>query len=176
MAIVNYSKWFNPLSRKKPMNLKSLELLLLSLLLWLLGSLQLFINIMQLTFYIISITVKICSQWPNISLIEKLMNLICRELLLLPLSAWLLGFLQLFNQFHPVYLLYHFYCNCKLLRMTWYIIYWKVDKFRMSDITFDFAVACYRCLSLCLCLCLGSWLDPLCLLCLWLCLIYPLIF
>ena len=95
------------------------------------------------------------------------MNLRRLELLLLSPLSWLLLFCHFYYQF------YHLFISStigKLLKMTWYIIDRKADKFRMSGVDFDFAIArfCYR--SLCLCLCLDDSLFCLCLLYLCLCL------
>lgn len=44
---------------------------------------------------------------------------------------------------------------CKLLKMTWYIVDRKTDKFRMSGIAIVVIITCCRYLSICLYYCLG---------------------
>ena len=162
--VLSYSKWPDLLLREKLMNLRCLESLLLSPLLWLCLSLESFHQFhLANPLYHLHCGCKLLRiTWSIID--RKLMNLRRLELLLLLPPPWLRLLCHLFYQF------YHLFISSiirKFLRMTWYIVDRKTDEFRTSGVLVDLAVARCCCLSRCLWLCLGCLLLCLCLLCAW---------
>ena len=148
------------------MNLRRLESLLLSPSPWLRLSLESFhqFHPANLLYHLHRGCKLLRMTWSIVD--RKLMNLRHLESLLLSSPPWLHLFCHLFNQF------YHLFISsiiCKFFRMTWYIIDRKADKFKTFGVLVDLAIACYRCLSWCLWLCLGRPLLCLCLLCTWVC-------
>ena len=146
------------------MNLRRLELLLLSPLPWLRLSLESFhqFHPFNLLYHLHRGCKLLRMTWSIVD--RKLMNLRRLESLLLSPPPWLRLFYHLFYQF------YHSFISsiiCKFLRMIWYIFNRKADEFRTSDIFVNLAVGRFRCVSRCLWLCLGGPLLCLCLLCAW---------
>ena len=95
-----------------------------------------------------------CSEWSDLLLIKKLMNLERLKLLLLLPLLWSYVFVGFSSTSYDITnfsiiknTLYYHNWFCKLLRMTWSIVDRKTDKFRMSEVTAAVAVVmviCFR--------------------------------
>ena len=162
--VVSYSEWPDLLLKEKLMNLRRLESLLMSPSPWLRLFLEFFhqFHPANLLYYLHRCCKLLRMTWSIVN--RKLMNLRRLESLLLSPSPWLRLFCHLFYQF------YHSFISsiiCKFLRMTWYIVNRKADKFGTSLILVDLVTTRCRCLSRCLWLCLGRLLFCLCLLYAW---------
>ena len=132
---------------RKLINLRRLELLLLSLSPWLCLSLEFShqIYLINLLYYLNYGCKLLRMTWSIVD--RKPMNLWRLELLLLLLLLWLRLCYHFFNKFYYLFISFFIY---KLPKMIWYLIDRKANAFRMSGVTLDLGITCYHCLSLCL--------------------------